>query len=133
MRLHLAKVAPFAAVLDLDLDRTPVCLACLSFVSAGLCEGDVRDARSWARRLTPFIWEEGLADPALAAARKASDEGVALAGACLSDLEARGGRSVVARAIVLRLAAELAERERILSELHRRSRTQLELAPPEWN
>jgi hypothetical protein len=47
MRLQLAKVVPFAAALELDLDRTPVCLACLSVVSGGFRAGDERDARSW--------------------------------------------------------------------------------------
>lgn len=133
VRLRLGQLATFAAGLDLDLDRLPVCLACLSFVSAGLREGDERDARSWARRMTPFIWEEGLDEPALQAVREAQLAGVRLADHCLADLEARGGRSVVARAIVLRLAAELAERERIHFELLQRSRPQLLSAPPEWN
>jgi hypothetical protein len=133
MRLNLGKVVPVAAALDLDLDTTPICLACLSNVSAGVRKGDERDARSWARRMTPSIWDEGLAEPALDALEKASADGVRLADACLADLVARGGRSVVARAIVLRLAAELAERERITWELHEASRQRLELAPPEWN
>jgi hypothetical protein len=133
MRLRLGQLADFAAGLDLDLSRTPVCLACLSFVSAGLREGDERDARSWARQMTPFIWEEGLAEPALQAVREACRDGVRQAEAALADLEARGGRSVVARAIVLRLAAELAEEERRMRELHRRSRHRLAAAPPEWN
>ena len=133
MGLRLGQLADFAAALDLDLARTPICLACLSFVSAGLLEGDERDARSWARRMTPFIWDEGLAEPALRAVGKARRDGVRRADAALADLEERGGASVVARAIVLRLAAELAEHERRLSELHRRSRRRLAAAPPEWN
>jgi hypothetical protein len=133
MRLVLANVQPFVAELDLELERTPVCLACLSFVSAGLRGGDERDARSWARRMTPMIWEEGLAEASLIAVREARDRGVRLGEQCLTDIERRGGRSVVARAIVLRLAGELAERERLLAELHARSRSRLELAPPDWN
>ena len=133
MRLRLGQLASFAAALDLDLERTPVCLACLSFVSGSLRDGDEREARSWARRMTPFIWEEGLAEPALRAVRKARLAGVGAAGECLADLEERGGRSVVARAIVLRLGAELAERERLVFGLHERTRSRLALAPPEWN
>ncbi len=133
MRLYLAKVAPFAAALDLDLARMTVCHACLSFVSMPLDAGDVEEARGWARRMTPFIWEEGLAEPALAAVRKAHAAGVPGADACLADLETRGGRSVVARAIVLRLAADLAARTRIELAVEEAARPQLGLAPPEWN
>src|SRR5438046_10433949 len=117
MPLRLGLLAGFAAALDLELARTRVCLACLSFVSASLRKGDEREARSWTRRLTPDIWIEGLAAPALEAVRQASSNGIRYADACLDDLEARGGQSVVARAIVLRLGAELAERERVLFAL----------------
>lgn len=133
MQLYLARSIAIVARLDLTLAGTPICLPCLSFVSAGLREEDERDARSWARRMTPTIWDEGLAQPALEAVRRAAEGGVPGADACLADLEERGGRSVVARAIVLRLAAELAEEERRWAELHRRSRERLGAAPPEWN
>ena len=133
MALYLAKAIAIAAQLDLTLAETPICLPCLSFVSAGLREDDEPDARRWARQMTPFIWDEGLAEPAREAVRRSVERGVAGAEACLADLDARGGRSVVARAIVLRLAAELAEEERRWAELHRRSRELLGTAPPEWN
>ncbi len=133
MRLRLAKVAPFAAALDLDLARTTVCHACLGFVSFPLDAGEVEEARSWARRLTPYIWAEGLAEPALAAVRQAAEDGAPLAEACLADLEERGGRSVVARAIVLRLAADLTARTRTELALEQAARPRLQLATPEWN
>ena len=133
MRLTLAKSIEIVAQLDLTLAQTPVCLACLSFVSAGLREDDEPDARRWASEMTPVIWEESLAEPAIDAVRRAAERGVAGVEACLADLDMRGGRSVVARAIVLRLAAELAEEERRLAELHRRSRERLDAAPPQWN
>jgi hypothetical protein len=133
MRLRLGALAPFASGLDLDVGRTGICYACLSFVSFPLEAGDEREARSWARRMTPFIWEEGLAEHALAAVRRARDAGVAGAETCLTDLEARGGRSVVARAIVLRLAADLAQRTRTETHLEAAARDRLPLAPPEWN
>jgi hypothetical protein len=133
MRLRLGALAPFASGLDLDVGRTGICYACLSFVSFPLDAGDEREARSWARRMTPFIWEEGLAEHALEAVRKARDDGVAGAEACLADLEARGGRSVVARAIVLRLAADLTQRTRTEMRLEAAARPRLALAPPEWN
>ncbi len=133
MRLRLGELASFASALDLDVGRTPICYACLGLVSVPLAAGDEPEARSWARRMTPDIWEEGLAEPALAAVRRARDDGVASADACLADLEARGGRSVVARAIVLRLAADLAVRTRTALRLEAAARPRLELAPPEWN
>jgi hypothetical protein len=133
MRLRLGTLAPFASGLDLDVSRTGICYACLSFVSFPLDAGDEREARSWARRMTPYIWEEGLAEHALAAVRNARDAGVPGADACLADLEQRGGFSVVARAIVLRLAADLAERTRTEMQLEDAARGRLALSPPEWN
>ena len=119
--------------LDLDLDGVGICHACLSFVSFPLDRGDVREARSSARRMTPDLWEEGLAGPAFAAVRAARDAGVVGAEEALADLERLGGHSAVARAIVLRLAAELAEEARARLRLLEASRPRLELAPPEWN
>lgn len=133
MSVSLAMSDEIAAQLDLTLAETPVCVACLSFVSAGLREGDEKDARRWAKEMTPFIWDEGLAEVVLDAVRAAAERGVRDASACLADLEERKGRSVVARAIVFRLAVELAEEERRSVGLHRRARELLGSAPPEWN
>lgn len=130
MRLRLGQLADFAASLDLELERIPLCLACLSIVSSPIRHGDEREAKRSAREMTPWIWDEGLAEPALRAVRKATH---CYAEECRADLELRGGRSVVARAIVLRLGAELAERERILFAAWEASRPRLALAPPEWN
>jgi len=92
------------ADLDLDVDRIGICRACLSFVSDSL--SDPEEARCWTYEMTPFIWEEGLREPALAAVRKLGDLDA------LADLEARGGRSRTARAIVLHLARQQDERAR---------------------
>lgn len=86
------------AALGLDLDRIPICAACLSFVSMSL--DDPREARHWCVEMTPFLWEEGLREPALEAVRRSGDE------QALADLEARGGRSRTARAIVMELARQ---------------------------
>jgi hypothetical protein len=133
VRLRLGELAGFARGLDLDVGRTGICYACLSFVSFPLDDGDEHKAKVWARRMTPSIWDEGLAEHALAAVRRARDAGVPGAEACLADLEARGGRSVVARAIVLRLAADLMLRTRTELRLEAAARPRLALAPPEWN
>jgi hypothetical protein len=99
-----------AAVLDLDVATTPICYACLSFVSFPLHDGDEACARREARRVAPDIWNEGLEEPALEALRRAAATGVRNAEAALHDAQANGGRSGVARAIVFRLATQLAER-----------------------
>ena len=122
-----------AAALDLDLGHVGICHACLSFVAFPLDAGDERKARSWARRMTPDLWAEGLAGPALAAAERAARDGVEGAATALADLERNGGRSAVARAIVLRLAADLVDQMRADLRLLEASRARLELAPPEWN
>jgi hypothetical protein len=66
----------------------------------------------WIRRMTPNLWQDGLAEPALAAVRRASDRGVPDAAAALADLERNGGESSIARAIERRLAEELSRRTR---------------------
>jgi len=99
-----------AARLDLDLDDTPICLACLSFVSLPLGAGKLREARSGARQMSFDIWAEGLEQPALLALRRARDEGIADAEAGLADVDERGGRSLMVQAIVWHLAGDLAAR-----------------------
>ena len=90
--------------LDLDVDRLGICQACLSFVSMSL--DDPKEARHWTYEMTPFIWEEGLREPALEAVRTLGDA------EALADLEAKGGRSKTARAIVMHLARQQEERAR---------------------
>jgi hypothetical protein len=96
--------------LDLDVDRTGICSACMSFVAIPLSRGDEKTAKREARQMTPILWAEGLAEPALSSMRRASAANLVGAAAALVDLEQNGGRSVTARAIVLRLAADLAHR-----------------------
>ncbi len=90
------------AHLGLDVDRIPICHACLSFVSMSL--KDPKEARHWTFQMTPTLWEEGLREPALDAVRRLGDR------AALADLEANGGRSKTARAIVMHLARQQDER-----------------------
>jgi hypothetical protein len=120
-----------AKELELDLN-VGVCHACLSFVSFALddtpaaCNGKVR-------QMTPVLWDEGLAEPALAAVRSACERGVPYADLALADLELRGGSSGVARAIVRRLARELVDHTRTEMRLETLSRDRLLRAPPAWN
>jgi hypothetical protein len=123
----------FATTLDLDLDAVGICQACLSFVSFALDDGDPKKVSSQIRRMTPVLWDEGLAEPALAAVRRSCDRGAVDAEAALADLEQRRGRSAVARAIVRRLAEQQSRRARAETSLHTRARDRLRLAPPELN
>jgi hypothetical protein len=104
------RLGELADALELDVDRIGICQACLSVVSLPLDHGDEREAKRSAREMTPLLWEEGLAEPALVAVRRAGMAGVPGADAALADLQRDGGRSAAARAIVLRLAADQAVR-----------------------
>jgi hypothetical protein len=96
-----------AHALELDLDEVEICLACLSFVSFPLASGDDREVRRALAYVTPHIWEEGLALPAVAALERARRAGVPHAQAALADIDALGSRSRVVRELVLRVAADL--------------------------
>jgi hypothetical protein len=129
----LKRARAFADRLEVDVSTTRICYACLSFVSFPLADGDEKEALSWARRLTPDLWGEGLREYALATVRAARDAGVRDGQAALADLEERGFRSAVARALVLRLADDLARRTRTEMTLEQAARPRLALAPPELN
>jgi hypothetical protein len=105
-----ARAAAVTARLRLDLDDG-ICFACLWFVSTAIHKGDEREVRRQVRHMTPSLWHDGLDEQAFAAVREACAAGVPDAELALADLEAKGGRSLFARAIVRRLGAELAERE----------------------
>jgi len=121
-----------ATMLDLDLDAG-ICHACLSCVSLALDEGDPLEIARQIRRMTPDLWDDGLAEPALAAVRRACEFGVSDAEAALADLDRHGGRSSVARSIVRRLADELSRRARTEMRFERLARDRLRLAAPELN
>jgi hypothetical protein len=111
-RISREAAAEVAARLDLDVHDVAICLACLSFVSVPLGSGDEDEAGRWARRIAPDLWAEGLEQPVRLALRRAQDAGVPDAEAAILDVEARGPRSAMVRAIVLRLGADLAEHAR---------------------
>lgn len=121
--------AELAARLDLDLDEVGICHACLSFVSFPLRDGDERETARATAEFAPILWDEGLAEPAIWALERARADGVPHAGAGLADVRARRGRSVTAKAIVRRLAAELWERAQ--GDLRRMGFTPW--PPAEWN
>ena len=99
-----------AHALEFDLDEVSICLACLSFVSFPLKAGDEREVRRALAAVTPHLWEEGLALPAVAALERARQAGVSYAEAALADIDALGSRSHVVRELVVRLAEDLGKR-----------------------
>jgi len=107
-----AAAAELAARLDLNVHDIPICLACLSFVALPIGQGDEREARSWARRMAPDLWAEGLEQPVRLALRPAQQAGVAGAEAAIANVEAHGPRGVAVREIVLRLGRDLDEHAR---------------------
>jgi hypothetical protein len=118
---------------ELELDLHGICHACLSFVSFALDSGDRAEIARWTRRMTPDLWHDGLSEKALAAVREARDRGVPDAAEALEDLERRGGRSIVARSIVRRLAEELSRQTERGLQLLDLARPRLEESPPELN
>lgn len=96
-----------AAQLDLDVDEVGICHACLCVVSFALDKGDEREIRRETNSQTPILWAEGLALPAQLALERARRRGLPHAEAAIADIEARGARSPVPKAIVRRLGADL--------------------------
>jgi hypothetical protein len=129
--LSTARARAFVAQLDLSL--AGVCVACLSFVSFAVDDGDERDIARQVRAMTPDLWEDGLDVQAFAAVRAACQRGIRDGPLCLADLESRGARSPVAREIVLRLAHLLVTETTTQTKLESLARSRLALAPPELN
>ena len=129
----LARARTLVSQLEVDVSRTSICYACLCVVSFPLDAGDERRAVYEARSMTPVLWHEGLAEYALAVVRQAAEARVRDAAPALEELERRGGRSAVARALVLRLADDLARRTRTELRIEAEARERLALAPPELN
>lgn len=124
MPLTHPRAAALARRLEIPFDG--ICLACLSFVSSAVHDGDPREVKRWVRRMTPDLWCDGLDEIALEHVTRLCDREDEDALEAHADLERDGPRSVVARAIVLDLALRLAEHERetrrVLEEVMRRDR-----------
>ena len=127
---HRAEI--LAAELDIELD-CGVCLGCLSIVAGTLRAGAPAQVRGVLCSITPNLGHEGLAEIALAAVGDAVGRDVPDAEAALTELEWRGGRSGVARAIVRQLALELTRRAEVEKSVAELARDRLTLGPPEWN
>jgi len=122
-----------AFVAQLELTLAGVCLACLSFVSFPLDDGDEREATRQVRMMTPGLWADGLDAQAFAAVRAACERGIRDGPAALAELESVGPRSVIAREIVRQLAVMLVAQERQARRLLARLQAQPAVAPPELN
>ena len=100
-------MSDLAERLDISLDRTPICRACLSFVSMTLDKDDGgREARGWAHRLSRDLWGEGLEAPLREALERAREAGDADAVAALEDIGTRGWRARIVPDVIMRLGAE---------------------------
>jgi hypothetical protein len=105
--LDRKRAANLASKLDLDVHETRICLPCLSFVAFPLDSGDERELRRATLHFTPILWDEGLAEPARQALERAQARRMKAAERAVADVEARGPRTPIARAIVQVLALQL--------------------------
>ena len=121
-----------AEQLELRLD-CGICLACLSLVSMEIDEGERHAIVGTTRRMTPILWNEGLARNALAAVAAAAKLGIPYATEGLVDLELNQSHSVVARAVVARLGSLLAQWERTQFSVEGNALEDLVRSTPELN
>jgi hypothetical protein len=105
--LDRTRAAQLAAQLDVHVHEIPICLPCLSFVVFPLDSGDERELRRATLHFTPILWDEGLAEPARQALERARVRRVKDADRAVADVDARGARTTIPRAIVHELAHQL--------------------------
>jgi hypothetical protein len=103
------RAAAVAAELRVGLHSPGVCPACISFVSYEVEHGNERRVAGQITSFAPLLWGEGLGEVVRVELARRAGEGNAEAAAALEDLDARRHRSTIFRAVVRRLAVELAE------------------------
>jgi hypothetical protein len=96
------EIESMASALPVGLHSRGVCPMCLLFLVQGGPEAAV----------VTNLWAEGMGDSVRAELAEAARRGVVGAADALADLDARGCRSSIFRAIVRRLARELDESAR---------------------
>jgi hypothetical protein len=103
---HLSELAK---ALEVGLRAPGLCLACLLFVASEVESGNARGIAAAITLIAPNLWEEGFHAPVALALEQAARDGVPDADRALREFEQRGVRSAIFRAVVRRLAGELAE------------------------
>jgi hypothetical protein len=103
------RAAALAAELRVGLHSPGVCPACISFVAYEIDRGNERRVAGQITSFAPLLWDEGLGSVVRAELTRRSGGGDAAVAEALEELAARRHRSAIFRAVVGRLAAELAE------------------------
>ena len=119
--LSYLRAAALARRLDLELLSCGVCLPCLTFVAFPLDEGDEREARRVARRMTRELWLDGLEGPALEALERARRTGDPDAAEAIADTRVRGPGASLVKALVWHLAEDMVVDMRARSRSRARS------------
>jgi hypothetical protein len=113
MTFTAAHARDLVSRLDLDVHAIGICHACLCFVSFALDQGDESEARRQVAYFAPALWDEGLALPTRVALERARRAGIPRAEAAIADVDRRGARSPVVRAVVRRLGEDLLREMRL--------------------
>jgi hypothetical protein len=103
------RVDELAKSLEVGLHSPGVCPMCLLLVATELEHEDGRPAAGRITMIAPTLWAEGLDRPVRDALKRKVRAGIADATDALLDLDERGFRSGIFRAVVRRLAVELKE------------------------
>jgi hypothetical protein len=103
------RVAALAATLQIGLHSPGVCPACISFVAMEIDDGNERRVAGQITSFAPLLWGEGLGDVVRGELERLVRGGDEDARVGLAELVVRRERSPIFRAVVRRLAAELAE------------------------
>jgi hypothetical protein len=98
-----------AAGLEVGLHSPGVCPACISFVAYEIERGNERRVAGQITSFAPLLWDEGLGEVVRAELGRRSGRGDDSVAEALEELAVRRHRSTIFRAVVRRLAAELAE------------------------
>ena len=112
------RAAALAAELRVGLNSPGVCPACISFVACEIDGGNERRIAGQITSFAPLLWDEGLGDVVRMEVDRRARQGSDAAAEAVNELAARRERSTIFRAVVRRLAVELAEgvrRSRIAS------------------
>ena len=98
-----------AQTLQIGLHSPGVCPACISFVAMEIDRGNERRVAGEITSFAPLLWDEGLGEAVRAALEPLARGGDEEARLALAELVVRRERSPIFRAVVRRLAGELAE------------------------